>query len=93
MIGLPAGTCVWLVAGITDMRCGFQGLAAKVQTALEENPLGGVAFRRKGAGCFRRNGASERRLIRGSNGYQESLFLPPFASADLLLSGIGRGTR
>jgi hypothetical protein len=23
------------------MRCGFQGLAAKVQTALEENPLGG----------------------------------------------------
>lgn len=52
-----------------------------------------VAFRRKGAGCFRRNGASERRLIRGSNGDQESLFLPPFASADLLLSGIGRGTR
>ncbi len=53
----------------------------------------GVAFRRKGAGCFRRNGASEGRLIRGSNGDQESLFLPPFASADLLLSGIGRGTR
>ncbi|WP_404978948.1 transposase [Caballeronia novacaledonica] len=52
-----------------------------------------VAFRRKGAGCFRRNGASERRLIRGSNGDQESLFLPPFASDDLLLSGIGRGTR
>ncbi|WP_412140870.1 hypothetical protein [Burkholderia oklahomensis] len=24
------------------MRCGFQGLAAKVQTALEENPLGGT---------------------------------------------------
>ncbi len=56
-------------------------------------PMGFVAFRRKGAGCFRRNGASERRLIRGSNGDQESLFLPPFASADLLLSGIGRGTR
>lgn len=53
----------------------------------------GVAFRRKGAGCFRRNGARERRLFRGSNGDQESLFLPPFASADLLLSGIGRGTR
>ncbi|WP_409015122.1 MULTISPECIES: IS66 family insertion sequence element accessory protein TnpB [Caballeronia] len=26
------------------MRCGFQGLAAKVQTALEENPLGGHLF-------------------------------------------------
>ena len=39
VIALPAGTRVWLVAGVTDMRCGFQGLAAKVQTALEENPL------------------------------------------------------
>ena len=44
MIGLPSGARVWLVAGITDMRCGFQGLAAKVQTALEENPLGGNVF-------------------------------------------------
>jgi transposase len=26
------------------MRCGFQGLAAKVQTALEENPLGGNVY-------------------------------------------------
>jgi len=25
-------------------RCGFQGLAAKVQTALEENPLGGNVY-------------------------------------------------
>ncbi|MFM0572083.1 IS66 family insertion sequence element accessory protein TnpB [Paraburkholderia caledonica] len=47
MIALPAGTRVWLVAGVTDMRSGFQGLAVKVQTALEENPLGGnvVIFR------------------------------------------------
>jgi transposase len=30
MIGLPAGTRIWISAGITDMRCGFQGLAAKV---------------------------------------------------------------
>lgn len=44
MIGLPAGTCVWLVAGITDMRCGFNGLAAKVQTALAENPFSGHVF-------------------------------------------------
>ncbi|RZF23665.1 hypothetical protein EVC45_43085 [Paraburkholderia sp. UYCP14C] len=44
MITLPAGTRIWLAAGVTDMRCGFQGLAAKVQTALEDNPLGGNLY-------------------------------------------------
>lgn len=44
MIGLPAGTRIWIAACVTDMRAGFQGLAAKVQTALEENPLGGNVF-------------------------------------------------
>ncbi|EOT9278566.1 IS66 family insertion sequence element accessory protein TnpB, partial [Escherichia coli] len=28
MITLPAGCLIWLVAGITDMRNGFNGLAA-----------------------------------------------------------------
>jgi transposase len=44
MIGLPAGTCIRVAAGITDMRCGFNGLAAKVQTALEEDPFSGHVF-------------------------------------------------
>jgi transposase len=44
VITLPAGTRIWLAAGVTDMRCGFQGLAAKVQTALEENALGGNLY-------------------------------------------------
>lgn len=44
MIGLPTGTRVWIAAGVTDMRSGFAALAAKVQTALEENPLGGDVF-------------------------------------------------
>jgi transposase len=44
VISLPAGTRIWIAAGVTDMRCGFQGLAAKVQTALEENPLGGNVY-------------------------------------------------
>jgi transposase len=44
MIGLPAGTRVWVVAGLTDMRCGFNGLAAKVQSALAENPFSGHVF-------------------------------------------------
>ena len=44
MIGLPAGTRIWIAAGITDMRCGFQGLAAKVQTALAADPFNGHVF-------------------------------------------------
>ena len=38
MIGLPAHTSVWIAAGYTDMRKGFNGLAALVQTALTDNP-------------------------------------------------------
>lgn len=34
MIGLPAGTRIWLAAGMTDMRKGFDGLAGLAQTAL-----------------------------------------------------------
>jgi transposase len=44
MIGLPSGTRIWIVAGVTDMRCGFNGLSAKVQTALEEDPFNGHVF-------------------------------------------------
>ena len=44
MIGLPAGTRVWVVAGHTDMRKGFDGLAALVQTALAGNPFCGHVF-------------------------------------------------
>lgn len=44
MISLPAGTRIWLAAGATDMRCGFNGLAAKVQTVLDENPYTGHVF-------------------------------------------------
>lgn len=44
MIGLPAGTRIWIAAGLTDMRSGFNGLAAKVQTALAEDPFSGHVF-------------------------------------------------
>jgi transposase len=44
MIGLAAGTCIWLAAGFTDMRSGFNGLAAKVQAALAEDPYSGHVF-------------------------------------------------
>jgi transposase len=44
MIALPAGTKVWLAAGVTDMRRGMYGLAALVQTALNENAYSGQVF-------------------------------------------------
>ncbi|WP_413540931.1 IS66 family insertion sequence element accessory protein TnpB [Burkholderia thailandensis] len=43
MIGLPSRTKVWLAAGVTDMRSGFNSLAAKVQTVLERDPFSGHA--------------------------------------------------
>jgi transposase len=43
-IGLAAGTRIGLAAGITDMRKGFDGLAALVQTRLSEDPYSGHVF-------------------------------------------------
>jgi len=44
MIVLPANTRIWIAAGVTDMRRGFTGLSAQVQTALEQQPLSGHVF-------------------------------------------------
>lgn len=44
MIGLPAGTKIWLAAGVTDMRAGMNGLAVRVQAALAEDPFSGHVF-------------------------------------------------
>lgn len=44
MIGRPAGTRIWIVTGMTDLRRGFVGLSRVVQTALEENPFSGQVF-------------------------------------------------
>ncbi len=41
---IPSGTRIWLVAGVTDMRRGFDGLAALVQQTLGANPFGGQVF-------------------------------------------------
>nr|WP_241391593.1 IS66 family insertion sequence element accessory protein TnpB [Yersinia frederiksenii]ULG19921.1 isocitrate lyase [Yersinia frederiksenii] len=45
MISLPAGSRIWLVAGVTDMRNGFNGLASKVQCTLQDDPFSGHLFR------------------------------------------------
>ena len=37
MIGLPGKTQIWIAAGVTDLRRGFTGLSAEVQTKLEQS--------------------------------------------------------
>jgi len=44
MINFPAGSRIWLVAGVTDMRCSCNGLAAKVQNTLRTDPFSGYLF-------------------------------------------------
>ena len=44
MIGRPAGTKIWIAAGVTDLRRGFVGLSGMVQTVLQENPFSGHVF-------------------------------------------------
>ena len=44
MLSFPSGVRIWLVAGVTDMRKGYDGLSALVQTALNENPFSGQIY-------------------------------------------------
>ena len=44
MIPVPASTKVWLAAGVTDMRKGFNGLAALAQDFLKQDPFSGHLF-------------------------------------------------
>lgn len=44
MIALPPGARVWLAAGATDMRKGFDGLARQVQAVLGADPFSGHLF-------------------------------------------------
>ena len=44
MIELRTGTRIWIAAGVTDMRRGFDGLSAQVQTVLDQQPFSGHVF-------------------------------------------------
>ena len=44
MIGPPSNTQIWIAAGVTDLRRGFNGLSALVQTKLEKSPMSGQVF-------------------------------------------------
>jgi hypothetical protein len=46
MIPVPSNTRVWLAAGVTDMRRGFNTLAAQTEKLLAENPYSGQPERR-----------------------------------------------
>ena len=48
MIGPPGGVRVYLAAGVTDMRKGFDGLAALVQQRLRQDPFGGAVYAFRG---------------------------------------------
>jgi transposase len=44
MISIPSAARIWLACGATDMRKGFDGLAAIVQLQLAEDPFSGQLF-------------------------------------------------
>jgi len=44
MIAPPGNTQIWIAAGVTDLRRGFTGLSALVQTKLEKRPMSGQVF-------------------------------------------------
>ena len=48
MIPVPSGSRVWLATGHTDMRKGFDGLAALVQQRLRQDPFGGAVYAFRG---------------------------------------------
>ncbi len=44
MIELRTGTRIWIAAGYTDLRRGFQGLTTLIETLLEQAPYSGHVF-------------------------------------------------
>lgn len=44
MIPVPANRRIWLAAGVTDMRKGFNGLSALAEKVLKQDPYSGRLF-------------------------------------------------
>ena len=44
MIPVPSGVRVWIAAGHTDMRCGMNSLALRIQQALRRDPHAGDLY-------------------------------------------------
>jgi transposase len=77
MIAPPPGVRVWLAAGVTDMRKGFDGLAALVQVHLGHDPFSGQLFAFRG-----RRGQQATFSIQFSH-CQDCLSLAPPVRADV----------
>lgn len=90
MLGPPSGTRVFLACGVTDMRKGFDGLAALVQSVLAQDPYGGAMF------CFRgRRGDLLKILVWDGQGLilvakrlEKGRFVWPQAQLSMLVEGI-----
>jgi hypothetical protein len=74
VVDLAAGTRVWLAASVTDMRAGFNSLAARMQTVLDRDPYSGHVFVSTGSGRQIRLGEGTQR---NSRSYMETIKLPP----------------
>ena len=66
MIALPPKTHVWIAAGVTDLRRGFDGLSALVQTKLEQSPFSGHVFVFRGRRGDLARGVNHRNLHAGA---------------------------
>jgi transposase len=44
MIAAPSAARIWIVAGVSDLRRGFDGLCAQVQHQLNESPFSGELY-------------------------------------------------
>ena len=44
MIPIPSGVRVWIATGHTDMRCGMNSLALRVQESFKRDPHGGDLY-------------------------------------------------
>src|SRR5262252_2092509 len=71
MNSLPPGTRVWLAAGATDMRKGFDSLAAQAQTVLGQDPFSGHVF------CCRGDRGSKTRDPKTDPARAPSALVPP----------------
>ncbi|MCA0340485.1 MAG: IS66 family insertion sequence element accessory protein TnpB [Proteobacteria bacterium] len=84
MIAFPAGVKVWIAGGVTDMRCGMNSLALKVQQGLGRDPHGGEVF------CFRGRKGDLIKVL-WHDGIGMSLYLNDLHSYCISLSGSVEG--
>lgn len=67
----PSSRCkVWIAGGVTDMRCGMNSLALKVQQGLGRDPHGGEVF------CFRGRKGDLIKVL-WHDGYSPAVVPPP----------------